>query len=309
LLDDWARAGYPTAAASSDPAADPKTRLFDRVLCPTAASARGFGTRRARNCYPAFYAMTVTASEARTRLLAKLATTPDRTLFRQVALNLLNLASPQLDYPKPPAIAAVLELWKKLEPDAEKFRELARLLAIEIDYSYDLREALYDQTTRYYRARAADRGVLLFLLARIDGYGRTPVNWKNFAEIYGAPITDRELAVYLDQSYLAFQEFQGIADALSGSPGSILAPKIRTLLDEPLLREEPRGHTMVLGAIAGALDRRGDLAGLRALRAELARYVGTDPARERTYRDVLGSLQARIDARAASDAKRRPARD
>jgi hypothetical protein len=305
LFDEWARAGYPTAAGTSEPSPDPKVRLFDRLLCPTTANARGFRTLRARNCSPSFYSSSLTTAENRSRLLEKAVATPDRTLFREIALNLLNQTSSYVDSPKGAAVTAVLELWRKLEPNAELFRELSRLMAIEIDVSTELREALYDQTTLYYRARPADRGVLLFLLSRIDGHGRTSVNWKSFTEVYGAPISDRELDTYLDQSYLAFLEFKNLAPALSGSPGKVLAPKISRFLDDPGLREQPSTRGIVLGAIASTLSQLGDLAGLAALRVEVERYVGTDPGRERQFRDALASLRSRTEAAETSTSPRR----
>jgi hypothetical protein len=198
----------------------------------------------------------------------------------------------------------VLELWRKLEPNPQRFREMARLLAIEIDHSYDLREALYDQATRYYRERSADRGGLLFLLARIDGYGRTPVNWKNFAATYGAPIGAPELSSFFDQSYLAFEEFKNLADALGAvpSPGALVATKLRRYLDDPLAASDVRTREIVLRAIVSTLDRRGHRPGLNALRAELHAYVGSDPTRERLFREVL----AQVDASAAEERKSHP---
>jgi hypothetical protein len=290
LFGAWAKAGHPTGAGDYDPAADPKIRLFDRVLCPTAPNERGFRTRRARHCYAAFYATSVMEPKARAGLLTRASDTADPIVFREIALNLLSLASSHMDFPKTGAIAAVLELWRVLENKPARFRELTRLLAVEINHSYALREALYDQTTRYYRTRAADRGALLFLLARIDGYSRTSVNWKHFAGTYGADITEPELATYLDQSYLAFEEFKNLDPALRGSPGSVLAPKIRQYLDDPAVHHDLRSAPMVLRAIISVLARRKDEAGLLALQVELEHYVGKDPTRERTFRDILEIL-------------------
>jgi hypothetical protein len=298
LLAEWARAGYPTAAAQSEPAADPRTRLYDRVLCPTAPSSRGFRTQRARNCREAFYASALTERGAHEQLLILAATTPDATIFRELSLNVLALTSSSLDFPKPTAIAAVLELWQKLERSPARFRELTRLLAIEIDHSYDLREALYDQATRYYRARPEDRGVLLFLLARIDGYSRTEVNWKNFAATYGAPITDQELAVYFDQSHLAFEEFRNVKQGLapgSGSPGTLIAARLRRYIEDPNV--EPRTRGMIVSGLVTMVDELGDERGFAAVERELRAYVGTDPGRERTFRDLLESIERRNAAR------------
>ena len=303
LFGAWARAGYPTAAGQGQPAADPKTRLFDRVLCPTAANSRGFRTLRARNCSEAFYATSLSDPASREALLGLAATSPDTNVSREIALNLLALTSSHVDSPKPPAITAVLDLWRKLEASPARFREMARLLAVEIDHSYDLREALYDQATRYYRDRTADRGALLFLLARVDGYGRTPINWKNFAATYGAPLDTPELSSYFDQSYLAFDEFKNLLDALGSvpSPGTIVASKIRRYLDDPLAASDTRTREMVLRAIISTLDRLGDAPGLAALRTELHAYVGNDPTRERVFREVL-SL---VDTSAAKNGKSR----
>jgi hypothetical protein len=296
LLSEWARAGHPTAAGEREPAADARTRLYDRVLCPTKPSSRGFRTQRARNCYAGFYATAVSERGAHEQLLSLAATTPDATLFREVALNLLSLTNH--DFPKAPAIASVLELWQKLEQSPARFRELTRLLGVEIDHSYDLREALYDQATRYYRARPEDRGVLLFLLARIDGYSRTEVNWKHFAATYGAPISDRELAVYLEQSHLAFEEFRNLVEGLApgSSPGTVLAARLRSYLDEPNV--EPRSRTMVVSGLVTTVDDLGDARGFQALEAALRAYVGTDPGRERTFRDLLETIDRRKAARA-----------
>jgi hypothetical protein len=264
---------------------------------PTTPSSRGFRTQRARNCYQGFYASAVTERGAHEQLLSLAANTPDATLFRELALNLLALTSSYLDFPKPPAIASVLELWQKLERHPARFRELTRLLGVEIDHSYDLREALYDQATRYYRTRPEDRGVLLFLLARIDGYSRTEVNWKNFAATYGAPITEQELAVYFEQSHLAFEEFRNVKQGLApgGSPGTVIAARLRRYLDEPYV--EPRTRVMVVSGLVTTVDDLGDVRGFQALEAALKGYVGTDPARERTFRDLLETIDRRNAAR------------
>ncbi len=73
--------GYPTAASQSEAAADPRTRLYDRVLCPTAPSSHGARTRRARNCREAFYASALAERGAHEQLLSLAATTPDATIF------------------------------------------------------------------------------------------------------------------------------------------------------------------------------------------------------------------------------------
>lgn len=295
LFDDWVRAGHPTAAGQSEPAADAKTRLYDRVLCPTAPGHRG-ARRTARNCRPTFYAMAVHTPDARKRLLELAAGTKDDLVFRDIALNLIELASSRYDFPRPLANSAVFDLWKRLEGTPARFRALARSFALEIDTSYDLRELLYDQATRYYRERAADRGVLLFLLARIDGYSRTDVNWKSFAATYGAPISEAELGTYLDQSFLAFEKLRNLEAALGtvSSPGSVVAARLRRYLDDP--ETEQRTRPMVLRGIVGLVAELNDARGLTALQAELKAYVGTDPGREREYRDALEELRTRVEA-------------
>jgi hypothetical protein len=296
LFDEWVRAGYLTAAPKYETAEDPKTRLFDRVLCPTAPSSRGSRNQRAKNCRPAFYATALDAEATRSRLLGFAVASRDDVLFREVALNVLTLTSSRFDFPHPLAIAAVLDLWKRLEATPQRFRALTRLLAVEIDTSYDLRESLYDQATRYYRERPADRGALLFLLARIDGYGRTLVNWKAFAATYGAPIADQDLATYLDQSFLAFEKLKNLSDALGSlsSPGTLVAGKLRRYLDDP--EADQRMRPMVLSGIISLVAELHDSRGLTALQNELKAYVGADPRREREYRDVLEELSRKMAA-------------
>lgn len=304
LLDEWARAGYPTAAASSEPSADAKTRLYDRVLCPTAPDWRGLPRRTPPNCRHEFWATAVSASDSCEVLLARAIATPDATLFREVALNIHMLANSNLDFPQPTAIAALTELWRRSESTPARFRELTRMYGAGIDGSTKLREALYDQATRYYRTKADYRGELLFLLARIDGYGRTEVNWKNFAATYGAAIGERELGVYLEQSYLAFQTFHRLADALprDSSPGLVVARRLRRYLADPNAEADgPSGRVVVLRSIGQVLQRIGDRAGLEAFANELRGYVGADPARERTYRDVMAELDSLRQAPARKD--------
>ncbi len=119
---------------------------------------------------------------------------------------MLALTSSSLDFPKPLAIAAVLELWQKLERTPARFRELTRLLAIEIDQSYDLREALYDQATRT-TTRVPRIAACSCSCSPASTATATEVNWKNFAPRTARQITDQELAVYFEQSHLAFEEF------------------------------------------------------------------------------------------------------
>jgi len=59
------------------------------------------------------------------------------------------------------------------------------LIGIHIGVSYDLYEAVYDEAALMWKKRPADRGLYLFLLARVTGYGRTQVPFAdtNISEI------------------------------------------------------------------------------------------------------------------------------
>jgi len=291
LLDEWVRAGYPTAAPNYKESEDAKTRLFDQVICPTGPDHRGFQRQHARNCYAAFYATSVNSADTREALFQRALTTPDARLFYEISINVHMLASGNADFPRDVAVPAVLELWRRAEKVPARFRELTRLYAVEIDRSTYLREALYDQTTRYYREKPEYRGELLFLLSRIDGYGRTEVNWKNFAATYGAPITMRELSTYLEQGPLAFERFRQLQHALpaGSSPGSLLAQRLKRYLDDPV--GEKSGRPMVVRVVASVLQKIGDRPGLEAFARELRTYVGTDPQRERVFRDTLAEVE------------------
>lgn len=296
LLDDWSKAGHPTAAGQGQPAADATTRLYDRILCPLLPDERGFLVRNAQNCRPTLYATALADDQGRQRLLSEIRSAEDPKVRTLLSGNLIEMARSRWGMPKGSVVPSVLALLRQFEPHRAQWRELVRLLATEIDASDELREALYDQATRYYRERPEDRGVLLFLLARIDGYGRTPVAWQDFAPTYGSEISSSELATYLDQSYLAFEKFGSIVPALDGreSAGAVVASKLRGYLDSPWGRRDLIVRGSVLAGIGNELARVRDVDGLQRMRQELRAYIGSDPTRERQLRDTSERLSSLI---------------
>src|SRR5690606_107709 len=120
MLGEWAEAGHPTAAGARDNN-DPKALYFDRLVCASAATERGFRTLRASNCRPTFYAAAVRAPQAQSRLLQLAAGSRDPVLFREVALNLVELTSSRWGGRGREGIDAVLALWRAVEQDPQKF--------------------------------------------------------------------------------------------------------------------------------------------------------------------------------------------
>lgn len=301
LLDDWSKAGHPTAAGQGQPSSDATTRLYDRMLCPLQSDERGFLGRSAQNCRPTLYATALSDEKGRQRLLSEIRSAKDPKVRALLSGNLIELTRSRWAMPKGSVVPSVMALLRQFEPHRAEWRELVRTLAIEIDASDELREALYDQATRYYRERPEDRGVLLFLLARIDGYGRTPVAWQDFAPTYGARISSSELATYLEQGYLAFEEFHSITPALDGqqSAGAVVASKLRGYLDSPVGKRDLLGRGLVIANIGSELARVRDVDGLQRLRQELRAYIGNDPTRERQLRDAAERLSSLIQSSGA----------
>jgi hypothetical protein len=303
LLGEWVKAGYPSAAGKGQPADDPKVRLFDLVLCPAIEDERGAFRRRAQNCRATFYATALSDEARQKRLLDAIVFATDTKARTLLSANLIEMTRSSWSTPKGTVVPSILELLQRLEPHRAQWQELVRRLALEIDASDELREALYDQTVRYYRARPADRGVLLFLLARIDGYDRTPVAWKDFASTYGAKITTSELATFLEQSPLAFEKFRLLAPAFdgNGSPGSVVATKLSAYLGSAAAGRDMQLRGRILSTLADELKKLNDWEGLERLNQELRRYIGSDPGRERELRDLNAELRALLQSRTQAE--------
>ncbi len=66
---------------------------------------------------------------------------------------------------------------------------------------------------------------------------------------------------------------------------------------------------MILSGLVTMVDELGDERGFAALERELKAYVGTDPGRERTFRDLLESIERRNAARVKRPVARRSSDD
>jgi hypothetical protein len=297
LLTEWANAGHLTTAGSGRDEVSQQARYFDRLVCATAASNRGFRTSRARNCRPNFYAAALTDAPSREQLLERAATTSDAILRRELTLNLLELTTSHWGSRELNAIGSVLDLWRRLERSPKRFKEMASLLAVEIDHSTELREALYDATTRHYHTRPSDRGELLFLLSRIDGYGRTEVNWKRFEEIYGARISAANFATYLEQGTLAFEELHQLWPALGQgwSVADVIVKYLPSYLDAPMAEQYEGTRTTIVRRIGRNVAEHDSLQGLKKLRELLEAHVLDNPQRERRLRYALDSIRDDVE--------------
>lgn len=297
LLAEWARAGHLTLAGSSRGDVNHEASYYDRLVCATAPTDRGFRTSRARNCRPNFYAAVLVDPRSRERLLDLVATTKDTTLRREITLNLLEMTSSHWSSKEFDAVPAVLDLWQRLERSPKHFKQMATLLAVEIDSSTELREALYDATTRYYHTRPDERGELLFLLARIDGYGRTEVNWERFEEIYGAKIGPSHFATYLQQGTLAFEELSQLWPALGQgwSVSDVLVKHLPSYLEAPMDERHEGSRTTIVRRIGKNVAKHDTLAGLKKLRDLLEAHVRGNPQRERRLRYALDSIRDDVE--------------
>jgi hypothetical protein len=296
MLEQWAKAGHPTAAGRRTEE-NATTRYLDRMVCASAESERGASIHRASNCHPTFYAAVLANPRTRSRLFELVRRSRDPILRREVSVNLIELTTSSWGGQQLGSVQAVLDLWQLLGADSALFTEMTRLLAGEVDRSTELRVALYDQSVQYFRARPRERGVLLFLLARIDGHGRTEVNWEHFEQIYSASIEAEHLTVYLEQGPLAFEELRELWPALGKgwSVSDVIARSLPRYLEAPMAERYDGTRASVLRGIGSSSARYDTVAGLLKVRGVLQAFVQNDPRRERVFRDALKSMDYEIE--------------
>ncbi|MEM6993343.1 MAG: hypothetical protein AAF721_22715 [Myxococcota bacterium] len=150
------------------------------------------------------------------------------------------------------ALDEPLQLLRLLEPDAATWRMGAEIVGEH--YVQRGADWVPSEVERLWRKRPADRGALLFLLAKHDPDGREEEVWGRFAKRYGSLASGKDFAAFLGASPTAWSCLGGVFKALAPGvkKGAVIASKMGAFLDG-----DPDGVYRTSLAIAHNLCDRG----------------------------------------------------
>jgi hypothetical protein len=166
-----------------------------------------------------------------------------------------------------------------IEPDEHAW---STVLRAAVPMFSDGASGLVPELTRLWWAYPARRGLLLYMLATIDGRWRDvegspddhSVAWSHFARTFGAPISKAELAAMLDQAPDVFVLVPTVWPALSAgwSRTELLLPQIAAYMADRPTKTRDRDLRMALGGIARRACAQHDERDLGQLHEFLARW-------------------------------------
>jgi hypothetical protein len=177
------------------------------------------------------------------------------------------------------SIAQIVDFLHSLEPDEHAWSTVVRAAVPMFSQGAS---GLVPELTRLWWAYPARRGLLLYMLATIDGRWRDiggtsddhSVAWSHFPRTFGASITKAELAAMLQQAPDAFLLVTTVWPALSTgwSRTELLLPLIAAYLAAPATTTHDRDLRMALGDIARRACEQHDERDLAQIHAFLARW-------------------------------------
>ncbi len=224
-----------------------------------------------------FYAWAWDTPEHRRRLAAALAER-DSLEFTRAALHALQMArGPD---------GAVHELWRMLEDDPAAWAIATRVLGD--DHVIGGHSPwVADELERLWRERPAQRGVLLYLLARSDPDARQEAIWGRFAKRFGARPSVRDLEAFLDTSPLSMGCLAGPLGVVDGSPVGAVLDRLDRHLDAGT---ELEGGYPPIPVLVRHLCDRGAPAERAAVHAHLTRRLRDHASERATLRHPLDTL-------------------
>lgn len=283
-LQAWARAGFPPT--KKDGKDDAQGKAFAALVCaePRRDGLRSYASNTGA-CHP-WYRYMLTDPGRRRQLSGTVLKTRDNRLVRHVVTHAI-VAKPGTEQ--------VMALLGDLQRDRRTWMLGARVLGEQVGSGgTDLYEAVYDKAATLFRRSPKDRGIALFWLVAVSGYGRTRVNWKDFAATYGAPIDQRTFAAYMSQGPNAFDNISDVWPALTTfSRWAVIKPHVGAYLR--VLEADDHGSPYqvfenIASVMADAREPR-DLAKMQSYFKDRARK---SPGNERKMRHMLEALDRRL---------------
>ena len=277
IVDAWRSEGHPTAISARR-----VSRAQDFIVCPEATQG---DSRIGSRCDHDWYRFALETAEGRTRLAAALVERNDPK-FAEAAFTALPRA---VDKPVDTTIAML----RAVEKSPVVWRAAMRAFLERADNEQDT--AILEEAQRLWLERAEYRGVLLYLLARIDRYDNGNVDWRGFEDAFGGKVSRAELEAFVAEGPIALALLPTVWPALAKdySRAEIIVPKLDAMLEDPSVRRAPKGGSAytALSNIIGRLCVEKNVADLAALRTYLRDRVQRHP----------GEAYARLADEATSD--------
>lgn len=274
VVDAWFAAGMPQTTRADDP----RSQLFDEVVCPSVRTASGEHTRD-RSCssmHTGWLGFATSTADGQKKLARALDARNDATLADQVLYTVRHSSSARRGETDP-----FLEVFHALDPKLRSWRAAVDLLASE-RHGQDEAEA-----ARIWRMYPDNRGSALLLIARAHrDYGRYNGDeyWKHFPESYGTSVDGAVLGGMLDHGRIALELVPQLWPALGRgySRADVLVPRLDTLVPDA----SSEGATDALRSLSDVVTRlcedknSGDL---EKLHAYFEKRAAARPSEQRAF--------------------------
>lgn len=275
VVDQWRAAGHPGSLSTSRV---PETTEF--IVCPSVRRGRATVAPR---CEYDWYRDAIETADGRRRLAAALLERGDPTLSETAFIGVRQVSGDPLK--------STLSLLRAVEPSAAVFDTGMRVLADSADNARD--RPLLEEARRLWIERPSSRGLVLYLLARIDLYDNGNVDWRGFERAFGSRVDAETVSAYLGEGPMAMRLLPIVWPALAKgfSRSALIVPKLDAFLAAPNIDYEPsRSRYGVLSRIVGHLCEEKNVKDLTAVREYLERRVASHPGEP--YAPILDDASA-----------------
>ncbi|AKU97038.1 hypothetical protein AKJ09_03702 [Labilithrix luteola] len=274
IVDAWFKAGMPQTARADDP----KSQLFDEVVCPSVRTASGEHTRD-RSCssmHTGWLGFATSSADGQKKLAQALDARNDAALADQVLYTVHYSSSTRRGESN-----AFLEVFHALDPKLRSWRAAVDILASE-RHGQDEAEA-----ARIWKAYPDKRGSALLLVARAHrDYGRYNGDeyWKRFPESYGTTVDATVLGGMLDHGRIALELVPQLWPALSRgySRADLLVPRLDTLVPDASSADATDALRSLSDVVTRLCEDK-NTADLDKLHAYFERRATARPAEQRAF--------------------------
>jgi hypothetical protein len=293
IIDRWIKAGHPAAEprrAQRDND-DKQLALFNEVVSPIKRNSQGSWSVETFERRKNWYFHTQRTEALRKRLLADVLARRDDAFTEVVFANLLTTsihlngryAKDQRD-----EWADFLFYWRGVESDQRQWKVATRVMA-EGGISGETKKAAYDEAVKLWRRYPWTRGTLLYLLAAAR-YEHNLIPWAEWARVFGAAISPREAAEFLDLGCRAVAALPAIWPALGKgwSRAEVLVPRLDRFIQDPLTRANNfQDPYVTLRDVVNQLREEKATGDIGRLHGYLRKRVADHPSEERELTTLL----------------------
>lgn len=275
VVDRWIAAGHPASRAALE-----HQPLFNHLVCPLWHGPDGPPTTPS-GCTSGLYEHAAASASERARLIKGILSRRDAAFTETVIVG--------INHSLPQDRAHFLDVWRGLEDDPLVWGAATRTIAEQTMRGSSIKNELYDEGLRLWRAHPEYRGETLYLLAAIEPYNMSRpglVDWPQFGRIFGAPIDAAAYTAFLRQGPLAIALTAGLWPALG--PGFSRSAPLLPLLDAYLENRVIKSYNTTspdrpLGDIVSRLCADHADADLALLNGYFRKRASGHPSEERRF--------------------------